>query len=157
MTDHATAQPELQQISARSARRTAALFNYGNIIAIAPGAVLAPYILIAKPAGVTSVLLFVLMMVPPILWFGASMVVYAMARHHPNTDVGHYTQRAAYRFYGMFGVVIPVGTFYGTNWHLWIITGGVVALVLIPWSLWDLRRIRAHAWRDTVVDEEHAA
>lgn len=155
MTDHAATQPGLQQISARSARRTAALFNYGNIIAMVPGALLAPYILVAKPTGVATVLLFVLMIVPPILWFGASMVVYAMARHHPNADVGHYTQRAAYRFYGMFGVVIPVGTFYGTNWHLWIITGGVVALVLIPWSLWDLHRIRAHAWQDTVVDEEN--
>ncbi|MFP5506851.1 MAG: hypothetical protein ACLGH6_11690, partial [Gammaproteobacteria bacterium] len=103
MSDSSVTQPELQQVSARSARRTASLFNYGNIVAMVPGLLLAPYILIAKPTGVATVLLFVLMIVPPILWFGVSMVVYAMARHHPDPQVGHFTQQAAYRFYGMFG------------------------------------------------------
>ena len=35
------------------------------------------------------------------LWLGLSMLVYAMNRHHPNPKVGHYTQQAAYRFYGV--------------------------------------------------------
>jgi hypothetical protein len=66
------------------------------------------------------------------------MVIYAMARHHPDPQVGHFTQQAAYRFYGMFGVVIPVGTFYGTDWRLLdLIAGGAAALVLIPWSILD--------------------
>ncbi len=150
-----TSPPALQQVSARSARRSASLFNYGNIVAVTPGLLLAPYILIERPAGVTMVLLFVLMMVPPILWFGISMVVYAMARHHPDPLVGHFTQQAAYRFYGLFGLIIPVGTFYGTDWHLWILTGGVIAALLIPWSLLDLRRIRRTPWQTTVLSEEH--
>ena len=96
----------------------------------------APYILWGPTVAKTAtILLFVLMIVPPILWFGASIIIYALARHHPNPMVGHYTQHAAYRFYGMFGVVIPVGTFYGTDWKLWIYTGGLAALILIPWSI----------------------
>ena len=157
MSDSTTASPAPQQVSARSARLTASLFNYGNIVAVLPGLLLAPYILLAQPTGTSMILLFVLMMVPPILWFGVSMVVYAMARHHPDPQVGHFTQQAAYRFYGMFGLVIPVGTFYGTDWRLWILTGGIVAAILIPWSVLDLRRIgRAH-WQDTLLSEEHHA
>jgi hypothetical protein len=157
MPDSINATPAPQQVSARSAKLSASLFNYGNIAAVAPGLALAPYILLAQPAGMSMILLFVLMMVPPILWFGVSMVVYALARHHPDPQVGHFTQQAAYRFYGMFGLVIPVGTFYGTNWHLWILTGGIVAAILIPWSLLDLRRIGRTHWQDTFVTEEHHA
>lgn len=146
---------QLRLLTARSARRTAALFNYGNIAATLPGLLLAPYILLARPVGATSVLWFVLMIVPPILWFGASMVVYALARHHPDPQVGHFTQQAAYRFYGLFGLVIPLGTFYGTDWHLWIYTGGAVALILIPWSILALRQIRRVDWQDIHLTEEH--
>ena len=157
MSDPINAIPAPQQVTARSAKLSASLFNYGNIAAVAPGLVMAPYILLAQPAGMSMILLFVLMMVPPILWFGVSMVVYALARHHPDPQVGHFTQQAAYRFYGMFGLVIPVGTFYGTDWRLWILTGGIVAAILIPWSLLDLRRIGRMHWQDTFVTEEHHA
>jgi len=143
-----------QSISAASARMMARLFDLGNIIALLPGLIVAPIVLLAKPQHFTMIFLFILMVVPPILWFGISMAVYTLARHHPNERVGHYTQQAAYRFYGAFGIVIPVGTFYGTQWQLWIITGGVVALILVPWSLWDLRRISKEEWHDTVTGGE---
>jgi hypothetical protein len=157
MSDPSTSRSAPQQVSARSARRTASLFNYGNIAAMLPGLALAPYILIAQPVGTATVLLFVMMMVPPILWFGVSMVVYALARHHPDPQVGQFTQQAAYRFYAMFGLIIPVGTFFGTDWQLWIISGGIVAAILIPWSLLDLRRIARSQWQDTLLNEEHNA
>ncbi|MBI5041995.1 MAG: hypothetical protein HZB57_12590, partial [Gammaproteobacteria bacterium] len=92
MPDSSITSPAPQQVSARSARLTASLFNYGNIVAMLPGLVLAPYILLAHPTGTSMILLFVLMMVPPILWFGVSMVVYATARHHTDPQVGHFTQ-----------------------------------------------------------------
>lgn len=154
MSDSSLTQPPGQQISARNARLTASLFNYGNVTAMIPGLLLAPYILLYHPTGTATVLLFVLMIVPPILWFGVSMVVYAMARHHPDPQVGHCTQQAAYRFYGMFGLILPVGTFFGTDWRLWIITGGVLALILIPWSLWELWRIAHMPWQATTFTEE---
>ena len=140
-------------ISAASSRMVARLFNIGNIIAVLPGLVVAPIILLGHPERTSMIYMFILMVVPPILWFGISIIVYIIARHHPNPRVGHYTQWAAYRFYGMFGVVIPVGTFYGTQWQLWIVTGGVVALILIPWSLLDLFRIQREHWQDITIEE----
>jgi hypothetical protein len=144
--------PETMRISAASARRSARMFNLGNLFALLPGLILAPIILLIRPEGTSLIYMFVLMVVPPILWFGISIMVYIIARHHPNPRVGFYTQQAAYRYYGMFGVVIPVGTFFGTNWELWIMTGGIVALILIPWSIWDLRRINREGWQDLVIE-----
>jgi hypothetical protein len=113
-----------------SAKRAAALMNYGNLIAI-----LVPFPLL-------------------IFWFGASMLVYALNRHHPNPKVGHYTQQAAYRFYGITGFFVVIATFIpggGWIWHLiaWI----VAALILIPWSILDLRRIQKEEWVDIPLDE----
>jgi hypothetical protein len=142
-----------KSISAASCRMVARLFSLGNIIAMLPGLVVAPIILLGQPERTSMIFMFILMVVPPILWFGISIIVYIIARHHPNPRVGHYTQWAAYRFYGMFGIVIPVGTFYGTQWQLWIVTGGLVALILIPWSLLDLFRIQREQWQDTTIEE----
>lgn len=146
------ADPTTQFISATSARRAAQLFSLGNLIAMLPGLIVAPIILLGQPTKTSMIFLFILMVVPPILWFGLSIIVYIIARHHPNPRVGHYTQWAAYRFYGMFGIVIPVGTFYGNQWQLWIATGGVVALILIPWSLLDLYRIYRENWQDITIE-----
>jgi len=114
-----------------SAKRAASLMNYGNLIAI-----LVPFPLV-------------------IFWFGASMLVYAMNRHHPNPKVGHYTQQAAYRFYGITGFFLVIAIFIpggGWVWHLiaWI----VAALILIPWSILDLRRIAREEWVDIPLDEQ---
>ncbi|MFZ1829759.1 MAG: hypothetical protein WAW42_13595 [Candidatus Competibacteraceae bacterium] len=114
-----------------SAQRAAALMNYGNLIAI-----LLPFPLL-------------------IFWFGASMLVYAMNRHHPDRRVGHYTQQAAYRFYGITGFFVVAATFIpggGWVWHLaaWI----TAALILIPWSVLDLQRIYKEEWCDIPLDDE---
>ena len=114
-----------------SAKQAAALMNYGNLVAI-----LIPFPLL-------------------IFWFGASMLVYALNRHHPDPRVGHYTQQAAYRFYGVTGFFVVVATFIpggGWIWHLaaWI----VAALILIPWSILDLRRIYREDWADILLDDE---
>ena len=114
-----------------SAKRAASIMNYGNLIAI-----LVPFPLL-------------------IFWFGASMLVYAMNRHHPNPKVGHYTQQAAYRFYGITGFFLVIAIFIpggGWVWHLiaWI----VAALILIPWSILDLRRIAREEWVDIPLDEQ---
>ncbi|HRX62217.1 MAG TPA: hypothetical protein P5260_13550 [Candidatus Competibacter sp.] len=116
---------------ASSAKRAAALMNYGNIISI-----LLPFPLL-------------------IFWFGASMLVYAMNRHHPNPKVGHYTQQAAYRFYGITGFFIVIGTFIPGNGWIWHLVCWIVALlIMIPWSIIDLRRIRRDQWVDIPLDEQ---
>ena len=111
-----------------SAKRAAALMNYGNLIAI-----LVPFPLL-------------------IFWFGASMLVYAMNRHHPNPKVGHYTQQAAYRFYGITGFFVTIATFIPGNGWIWHLI--VAALILIPWSILDLRRIAKEEWVDIPLDDQ---
>jgi len=117
-------------ITAVSARRSAAVFNYGNLLAI----------LLPMPIGV--------------LWFAASIAVYIMFRHHPNERVGHYTQWAAYRFYGLVGLVVVIATFYGTSLQAWLITWGVLAVIMIPWTIYDLVLIyMKEDWQDTVFND----
>ena len=93
----------------------------------------------------------------PLLWFGGSMLVYALHRHHPNPRVGHYTQRAAYRFYAVMGAIIPIGTFFpGRGITSWLIAWGAGLVVIIPWSLWSIVRIRREAWPDIELPAESA-
>ncbi len=113
------------KISAKSARKSAALFNIGNIVSM-----LMPF-----PLG--------------IFWMGLSMVVYAMNRHHPNEKVGYYTQQAAYRFYGIVGFVVVIAIFFGTEIVYWLVTWAICAGILIPWSIVDLIRIRKDDWHDS--------
>lgn len=141
-------------IPAANAQMSARLFNIGNLLSLLPGLIVAPFILLSEPERTSMIFMFIAMIVPPILWFGLSIIIYIIARHHPNADVGHYTQQAAYRYYGMIGIVIPVGTFFGTDWKLWIITGGVVGLVIVPWTIWDLIKIQKQHWQDTEITTE---
>ena len=55
---------------------------------------------------------------------------------------------------GVIGVIIVAGTFYGTAVKLWLITWIVVALILVPWSILDMVRIRKEDWQDIIIDEE---
>lgn len=147
-----TSSPENNQttkvISAKNARMFARLFNFGNLLSLLPGLIVAPLILLTEQEKVSAIFMFIAMIVPPILWFGLSIIIYIIARHHPNERVGYYTQQAAYRYYGMIGIVIPVGTFFGTDWQLWILMGGAVALVLVPWTLWELIKTQKENWQD---------
>ena len=124
------AKREPRIVPARSARAAAKLFNYGNMVAV-----LMPFPLI-------------------IFWFGASMFVYAMNRHHPNERVGYYTQQAAYRFYGIIGALIVVGTFFPPRASYFLAYWAFTAAVLIPWSVIDIIRINREQWHDVAIPEE---
>lgn len=88
----------------------------------------------------------------PLLWFGGSMLVYALHRHHPNPRVGHFTQRAAYRFYAVMGAIIPIGTFFpGRGITPWLVAWSIGLAVIIPWSVWSIARIRREYWPDIAV------
>lgn len=114
-------------IKAEDARKTAKIFYYGNILSV----------LIPFPVF--------------ILWFGASMFVYAMFRHHPNPRVGYYTQIGAYHYYGLAGALVPILTFapgdFFKNWWwvLWIFC----AAILLPLSIRQIMRINRDGWSDT--------
>jgi len=116
-------------VTALQAKRNAKTFNYGNI-----ASVLIPFPLF-------------------IFWFGASMFVYALYRHHPNARVGYYTQKAAYHYYALAGLLVPVLTFapgdffYNYWWLLW----GFCALFIIPISISELIKINKEQWHDVKI------
>jgi hypothetical protein len=115
-------------ISARSCRFSASVFNIGNIIAV-----------LLPPLG--------------LLWLAASMVIYALNRHHPNHRVGYYTQQAAYRIYGVTGFVVAAAIFIpGDGFYYYLATWAVMAAVIVPLSIRDLLRIRREHWQATEIE-----
>ncbi len=112
-----------------SARTAAALMHYGNIAAI----ILIPLI---------------------IFWWGASMLVYAMNRHHPNPKVGHYTQRAAVLLYGFSGFFIVIANVIPhDDWTYYLLAWAAAALTIIPWSVRELIHIYQDEWLDIRLDD----
>lgn len=114
-------------VSGASARRAAKWFNYGTLVAMA----------IPLPLA--------------IFWTGMSMLVYALNKHHPNPKVGYYTQWAAYRFYGVAGFAVAVAIFFPPKIIFYLVIWAIAAVILVPWTFYDLHRINKDTWEDTVV------
>jgi len=117
-------------ITAKQSRFAAKVFNLGTI-----ASVLIPFPLF-------------------IFWFGASMFVYAMYRHHPNARVGFYTQRAAYIYYTLAGLLVPVLTFAPKQffaeywWALWV----VAILGVVPIALMQIIKAHKEDWDDVSIN-----
>ncbi len=122
-------QEKAKIVTAAESKRNAKMFFYGNI-----ASVLIPFPLF-------------------IFWFGASMFIYAMYRHHPNPRVGFYTQKAAYYYYALSGMLVPVLTFapgdffYNYWWLLW----GISFFFLVPLSIREIIRINREEWHDVEI------
>lgn len=116
-------------ITAESSKKTARLFYYGNIL-----------------AGVLPVPFFA-------LWFGGSILAYAMLRHHPNSRVGYYTQLGAYQYYALAGMFIVILTFapgdffFNWWWAVWLLS----FMVLVPYSIMQILKINRETWQDAEV------
>lgn len=125
-----------QVVTAAASRRAASYMHWGNIVAI-----------------VVPVPLLV-------FWFGASMLVYAMNRHHPNPRVGQFTQAGAYRLYGTTGFFTAVAMFFPGGgqewWWPYAIAWALAAAVLVPWSILDLVEIYRSPWKDTFIESPDA-
>lgn len=146
-------------VSGASARRAASIFTYGNLAAaLVPGFA--------------------------ILWFGLSMLVFAVNSHHPDPRVLAFNQRAARNYYPVMAVVLLIiaAGFSGMTeslglTHLLQALGlgflgrlgldpdfaallftmwFVLFIVLVPLSIRTLINIHRTDWRDVVVntDEE---
>ncbi len=118
-------------VTGASARNAACWFHYGTIVAI-----LIPIPLL-------------------IFWFGLSIMIYAINRHHPNPKVGYYTQKAAYRFYGIVGSLVAVGIFFPADWTWYLGFWLLCLAILIPSSLMDLWKIRHDDWHDLTFNPQH--
>lgn len=116
-------------VTAESAKSSAKVFNYGNILSV----------LIPFPIF--------------ILWFGASMVIYAMFRHHPNPRVGYFTQVAAYQYYALAGLLVPVFTFAPKGMTYWLIVWGIYVVILVPLAIMQLIKINREEWEDVDIEK----
>lgn len=132
-------------LSAANQRRAASWFNYGNLIVIILAGI--PLLLAGSASRKTMIFATAGAIIPIILWFGGSMLLYALNKHHPNPKVGHYTQWAAYRFYAITGSLVVIGTFFPSDIRYYQAFWAVAAIILIPWSIIDLRRIQRDDWR----------
>lgn len=139
-------------IPASRARRSAGMFSWGNILAMLPGLFFVPILVFGSPEKMTMIFMFIIMLVPMILWFGVSIAIYIIAKHNPNERVGHFTQQAAYRYYAVVGFIVVAGTFYGTDVDYWIATWLISALILVPLSIRDLFLIKKEQWFDTELE-----
>jgi len=118
-------------VTALMAKKNARIFNYGNIVSV----------LIPFPFF--------------IFWFGASMFVYALYRHHPNPRVGYYTQKAAYHYYALAGMLVPVLTFAPGDffYNYWLLLWVFIALLLVPISIMEIIKINKEQWHDVKIRE----
>ena len=119
-------------VTAKQAKRSAKIFNYGTILSV-----LIPFPLF-------------------IFWFGASMFVYSMFRHHPNKKVGDYTQTGAYIYYTLAGLFVPVLTFAPKSFFVdywWALWGGAI-LGVIPICIYQIIKANSEEWQDTEIKKE---
>lgn len=118
-------------VTAAEAKKAAKTFHYGNIISV-----LVPFPFF-------------------IFWFGASMFVYAMYRHHPNSRVGYHTQKAAYYYYALAGILVPVLTFAPGDFFTkyWWLLWGLCILAIIPLSIFSILKINKEEWQDTQIKD----
>lgn len=100
---------ELHRMSPARIRMRASLFHVGNLVcmAAAVGAGVAYYV----DLGLLSMVLSVALLLPTILWFGASMALYSFFAQDPHTLVSRHTRRAGYFFYGGSGAGLMVIAF----------------------------------------------
>ena len=122
---------ESNRVTADSAKFSAKLFSYGNIIAV----------LIPLP-----MLIF---------WFGASIIFYAMQRHHPNPRVGYHTQIAAYQYYALAGLSVPVLTFVPRDFFInnWLIVWIICIVLIVPLAIMRLIKINREEWKDVIIEK----
>jgi hypothetical protein len=137
-------------VTGRSCRRAASTFDWGNLVSVSLAGV--PLFLVGSEVGIATIIAAIMGIVPLIFWFGASMMVYAMCRHHPDERVGRFTQWAAYRYYALMGSLIVVATFFPPDLNYYRAYWVAAAAILIPWTLYALHRIYREDWNDVQIE-----
>lgn len=133
-------QETAQNSELRNIRRHAALFHIGNLVcavfAVGAG------VLYALDLGLLSMVLSIAFVLPTVLWFGASMVLYAFHAHHPNDFIGRHTRRAGWRFYAASGAALTIVAVIQNLGVFYYVAVSSVAVVYLMWgTLHDLFRV----------------
>ena len=122
---------DVHAMSPARIRWRAAIFHLGNMVCMlaAVGAGTAYYL----DAGLLSMVLSIALVLPTIIWFGASMALYSLFAEDPHTLVSRHTRRAGYFFYGATGGLVLVLAFLQkvSFTYLLPIPAVVVGIVLV--------------------------
>ncbi len=105
-------------------------------------------------ASIVATLIAPLLMI----WIAASIFVYASVAHHPNPRTVYYNRIAGYRFYGATGTMVVFGQpIYGlfNNWHGLVAAWSIIAIVVVPFGLWDIIRAGRENWQDLTIEVEN--
>lgn len=143
-------------IPASSSRLSAQLFNIITVVALTLSV---SALLLGKLLGSEAVgfLPLVLSLPPVMIWFGASIFVYASIAYHPNPRAAHYNKWAGYRFYGVMGSLMVFGPMiYGLRggWQGLMLVEGLAFAIIVPWALYDIYRAAHEQWQDVTIETE---
>lgn len=131
-------------LSGRSAKHAASVLHLGNLITI-----LLPLFAIYSWFFSEEHSFAALIVIPIlVIWIGASMLLYAIHRHHPNPKVGRYTKRATHWFFAAVGGFVVVGIFFPIDARYYLGAWLLAALAIVPWSIWNLIQIARDEWSD---------
>ncbi|MFA9459323.1 hypothetical protein [Thiohalorhabdus methylotrophus] len=100
---------EVLCMSPTRVRIRAALFHVGNLICMLAG--IGAGVAYFVDFGLVSTVLSVALILPTVLWFGASMALYSFFAEDPHSLVSRHTRRAGYHFYGASGAGLMVIAF----------------------------------------------
>ena len=140
-------------LTSSSQRKNAILFNLASIIAL----LVAPAVWgLSTVVNLPPMIKYVVVVVPVMLWLAGSIFVYAAIAHHPNLRVRHFNKWAGYRFYGAAGAMVvfgqPIYELFGNGTGI-VAVWAVMALVVIPWSLWYIFAAVREPWMEMTVEE----
>jgi len=86
-----------------------------------------------------------------LLWIAASIFVYSSVAYHPNVRTAYYNRISGYRFYGAVGTMMVLGQPFSSLFHGWyrlLAIWSVLAIVVIPFGIWDIVRAGREDWQD---------
>ena len=145
---------ETKTLTAASCLRNARLFNYLAVASTLLAAAL--FTLGNNIADKKMAFLPLAMSLPPVmLWLAASIFVYAMIAHHPDSRVRHYNKWAGYRYYAVVGFMTIMANDLAHLPTGWMGVWGLFILALVPWSLYDIWKAGKEDWRDMTVEKKH--
>ena len=77
-----------------------------------------------------------------------------MYRHHPNPRVGFYTQRAAYIYYTLAGLSVPVLTFAPKEFfaEYWWVLWAVAIIGVVPLAVIQIMKAHKEVWEDVSIN-----
>lgn len=112
-------------------------------------------------ARLFSIISIIVALIPPLLmiWIAASIFVYASIAHHPNPRTVYYNRISGYRFYGAVGAMMifgqPIYSFIFSGWHGLVAIWAIIAIIVVPFSLWDIFRAGREKWEDLTIEVDN--